>query len=557
MRKLLFSVALFFAGILIHAQIAPSKYFIEFSDKNGTPYSINNPQDFLSQRAIDRRNAQYIQITGEDLPVNPSYVTQVASTGVTVLNRSKWFNGIIIYTDDSTKLDLIAALPFVKSILKNSGRNESTEPFTDKFSLENSFLTTLQAGYKNFESGFDYGPSYHQIHMMNGDLLHNAGNRGQGKVIAILDAGFLKADTLHAFDSLWQNNQILGTRDFVNPGGNVFNEHIHGMCVLSVLAGDLPGQIIGTAPKASYWLLRSEDGDTEYIIEEYNWVCAAEFADSAGADIISSSLGYTRFKDISQDHTCADMNGSMTPVTRGANIASLKGMVVITSAGNDGDDLTWQCISAPADGDNVLAIGAVDSSGNYARFSSKGVVEGNRVKPNVSAMGKNAYVYWTDNTVVQRSGTSFSCPLVAGMAACLWQAMPEVTPARIYQSIEESSSHYSAPDSLTGYGIPDFSKALAILSMPEKQVLINNTFPNPFENAFTISLISERPGQAILEIYNLTGMSVYRNVNVNLRAGENRIEVKNLGYLISGIYLARVRGDSFSENFRLIKISGR
>ena len=326
MNKLALASALFFLNVLVMAQVAPAKYFIEFTDKNGSPFSIDRPGEFLTQRAIDRRAAQDIQVTEQDLPVNPSYVQQVANTGVAVINRSKWFNGIIIQADDSTKLDTISALPFVKSIRKNNSKAVKPEPVADKFAGESSFLAAGDiSGYKSLASpgNYNYGPSLKQIQMMNGDQLHNQGFRGEGKVIAILDAGFLKVDVLKAFDSLWQNNQILGTRDFVNPGGNVFTGHIHGMMVLSVIGGNYPGEIIGTAPKASFWLLRSEDAATEYIIEEYNWECAAEFADSVGADVITSSLGYTTFTDSTMNHTCADMNGHTTPASRGANIASL------------------------------------------------------------------------------------------------------------------------------------------------------------------------------------------------------------------------------------------
>jgi hypothetical protein len=306
MRKLILSVALFFLSLIVCSQVAPFKYFIEFTDKNESPYSINRPEEFLSERSLQRRANQYIPVTEEDLPVNPSYVTQVANTGVTLITRSRWFNGITIYTTDASKLNVIASFPFVKKIVKNQGIINNYEPVEDKFRLEHSFSSIPSAEPKNLKSspsGYNYGPSFRQIQMLNGNLLHEQGFRGQGKVIAVLDAGFLQVDRLKAFDSLWQNNQILGWRDFVNPGSNVFEEYIHGMMVLSVLAGNYPGYIIGTAPKADYWLLRSEQFDTEYLIEEYNWVCAAEFADSVGADIITSSLGYTTFDDPAMNHT--------------------------------------------------------------------------------------------------------------------------------------------------------------------------------------------------------------------------------------------------------------
>ena len=553
MKQSFFTIALFFLILCGSAQIGPYKYFVKFTDKNGTPYSIYNPSAFLSQRAIQRRTNQAIQITQEDLPVNPSYVTQVANIGVTVLTRSKWFNGITIYTMDSTKLQLISALPFVTSILKNIPA-EGASPVPDKFQMETSFLSPIPTNnfIKASPTGYDYGPSYRQIGMLHGDVLHDLGYRGQGKVIAILDAGFQSVDNLYAFDSLWQNNQILGTKDFVDQGGNVFIGHVHGMMVLSLIGGNVPGQLIGTAPKASFWLLRSEDANTEYLIEEYNWVSAAEFADSVGADIISSSLGYTTFTDPSMNHTCADMDGHTTPAAKGANIAALKGMVVVVSAGNEGGT-SWTCVSTPSDGDNVLSIAAVDSNGVRAGFSSMGVDTNGRVKPNIASMGENDVVYWVDNTIVRSSGTSFSCPIIAGMMACLWQAHPGSTPAEIYQAVEESSSQYAAPNDSLGYGIPDYSVAMVTLSTPVKTVSAIQVYPNPFVNEFLIRFHCAKAQKAEYILYDGMGRMVDRKNSIDCRIGENRIHSDHLESLAKGLYLLKLTGENFSESYRLIK----
>ena len=303
-------------------------------------------------------------------------------------------------------------LPFVKHIVKNVfiKKLNNYEPY-DKHKLEEvshehfAHLTIPANLSNNINPLYDYGPSFKQIHMLKGDSLHKMGYRGEGKVIAILDAGFYHADTLRPFDSLIANNQILGTRDFVHSGNNVYKENQHGMEVLSCMGGNIPGELIGTAPKAKFWLLRSEDVNSEYIIEEYNWVSAAEFADSVGADIINSSLGYTQFFDSVMNHTCDDMNGHTTPATKGANLAFSKGMIVVNSAGNYGGT-PWKCVSAPADGFNVLAIAAVDSNGVRASFSSTGEAT-HRVKPNISAMGKDAVVSSTIGTIMYASGTHF------------------------------------------------------------------------------------------------------------------------------------------------------
>jgi serine protease AprX len=560
MRNLILSAALFFICPGFFAQVAPYKYFIGFTDKNGTPYSVNNPEEFLTARSVQRRANQFIPVTEEDLPVNPTYVNQVANTGVNVVARSKWFNGIIIYTTDSTKLELIATFPFVRQILKNKRENTVPAPFYDKLQSESSFLSVPYQANENLRSsptGFDYGPSFHQIHMLNGDLIHNMGYRGQGKVIAVIDAGFLQVDVLKAFDSLWQNNQILGTHDFVSPGSNVFQGHIHGMVVLSLIGGNYPGRIIGTAPKAGFWLLRSEEANTEYIIEEYNWVCAAEYADSVGADIISSSLGYSTFDDPSMNHTCADMNGHTTPASRGANIASLKGMAVVCSGGNEGENMNWRCLSSPAEADNVLGIGSVDSNGIHASTCSVGIVDGDRVKPNVTAMGDKAVVFWTNDSIVRASGTSLSCPQVAGLMACLWQARPDVTTARLYKSVEESSSHYATPDSLTGYGIPDFNKALDILSVRESSVTSFEVFPNPFIDDFTLRCHSGSSQKISMQIYDWSGRLIFQYYNLKLEVGENLIPVKILGNSPRGIYLIRLQSETLSTSFRVIKSRNR
>ena len=333
MKKLfiiLANVSLCFQTI---GQIAPQKYFIEFTDKNNSAYSIDRPLEFLSPLALERRQNQGIQIEQNDLPVNENYIAAVVNFGVTILTRSKWFNGITIYSVNSNLLDSISHLPFVKKIIKSNNINylKSDNKYISEELLlqENNTIANCKLSNENTSLSYSYGASYKQIHMMNGDSMHRMGFRGEGKIVAILDAGFYRADILPAFDSLWANNQILGTKDFIHPGNNVFLEYEHGMEVLSVIGGNIPGQLIGSAPKAKFWLLRTEEKSSENIIEEYNWESAAEFADSAGVDIINSSLGYTTFDDPAQNHTCADMNGNTTPVTMGANIAATKGIIVV------------------------------------------------------------------------------------------------------------------------------------------------------------------------------------------------------------------------------------
>ncbi len=400
----------------------------------------------------------------------------------------------------------------------------------------------------------NYGQSFNQIHMVKGELLHNMGYRGEGMVIALLDAGFFNANTLPAFDSLRLNNQVLGTRDFVVPGNNVYAEHPHGMEVLSIIGGNIPGQLVGTAPKARFWLLRTEDANSEFIIEEYNWVSGAEFADSAGVDVINSSLGYTTFDDSTQNHSCNDMTGNTTPASKGANIAVSKGMIVVNSAGNSGGS-SWKCVGAPADGFAVFAVGAVDSLGNYATFSSVGKVN-DHVKPNITAQGKATVLSAPDGSVSRGNGTSFSSPVIAGMIACLWQAAYNVYNQLIMRAIEISSSKATQPDSLVGYGIPDFSRALARVGVKslESNGLSVEVFPNPFKDHVTLFFSAVNERQTIeISVYDFTGRCIAIQADVMLERGENRIKFIIPGRLTSGCYILKIVGKGFSCQRKLMR----
>ena len=545
--------------MILSSQIAPEKYFVGFKDKNNSPYSLDRPIEFLSQRAVERRQRIMISLEENDLPVISSYVETIANLGVTVLNRSKWLNGITIFTTDTAILETISALPFVLNIVKGSElipMGKSKSGVGNKFDFEQNSISIKNDPQWNMPSrsfsGYNYGPSYRQIHMVNGDLLHQMGYRGEGMVIAILDAGFFHVNELPAFDSLWANNQILGTRDFVLPGNDVFLEYAHGMEVLSVIGGNLPGQLVGTAPKASFWLLRSEEYDYENLIEEYNWVSAAEFADSVGADVINSSLGYTTFDDPTKNHTCADMNGNTTVVTRGANTAGSKGMIVINSAGNSGGS-SWKCVSAPADGNSVLAIAAVDSMGHYAYFSSEGKVN-SRVKPNVAAMGQQTVVSGTTGTILRANGTSFSSPIIAGLVACLWQSSITMNNYTIMQSVEVSSSQFTNPDSLLGYGLPDFYKALNIMNITNiNYTETSRLFPNPFTHEFTIDFITDSKQKLRILLLDQSGRIVFVLNDYPCITGLNKIKFSCPENIKTGYYFLQIIGEKKTEVFKLTK----
>jgi subtilisin family serine protease len=305
----------------------------------------------------------------------------------------------------------------------------------------------------------DYGDAYNQLEMLGGNKLHREGYTGEGMTIAVIDAGFYKVDELAVFSDL--QNQILSTYDFVDGNSNVYDDHTHGMMVLSTMGGK--GEMTGTAPEANYILLRTEDVFSENLIEEYMWVCAAEYADSAGADIINSSLGYTTFDDALQNHTYEDMDGETAPISIGAGIAFSKGIIVVNSAGNSGNS-SWNFIGAPADNFDVLSVGAVDENEEFASFSSYGPNADGALKPNVVAQGKNTVIISSSDTVRTGSGTSFSSPITAGMVACLWGAQPNQTPETVKDAIYKSADRYLNPDNQFGYGVPDYFSAYQILA---------------------------------------------------------------------------------------------
>ena len=517
------------------------KFRVAFTDKDGTPFTIENPSEYLSERSIERRSRFSIPITESDLPVNPAYIDALKNLDVKVLHTSKWLNSAVIETPDSGKIHPISELSFVSSTMHLS-RNviysgSKRKALTDKF------------GYESM----DYGLAAAQIMLHQGDKLHDWGFTGQDMVIAVLDAGFYYVDSLRAFDSLRLNGQILGTKDFVKPGNNVYREHDHGMSVLSIMGGNIPGELIGAAPGASYWLLRSEDGSSEQKIEELNWVAAAEFADSVGADIINSSLGYSEFNDSLQNYKYDDMDGNTTLVTRGADMAASKGILVVASAGNSGNK-DWFYIIAPADGDSVIAVGAVDPFMNYVPFSSHGPTSDGRIKPNMVATGSGTFVQRIDGSVGPGAGTSFSAPIISGLAACLWQKFPELSNYEIIKTLEQSSSLYPYPDNTMGYGAPNLTVANDILTghsvtIPPEGYTI---YPNPAESVIFVSGSSYTEHLIQYDIYDLTG----RKTNLcGLITGKDmtEFEIQSLDKLIPGIYILKITTENASHTVKFVK----
>jgi serine protease AprX len=533
--------AIAFAGIFslclpgtVQAQIffeqtAPKMYYIEFTDKNNNPFSLSDPGAFLSEKAIARRHNQGISLSENDLPVTPSYLDSIRAAGATVLNVSKWFNAATIKVESDTVLSRIARFAFVQKM----------PALRSAFPPVISHLGGIQV--LDTVREFDYGVSGWQTAIHNGNVLHSLGYTGEGITIAQLDAGYYHVDRLPAFSSLWQNNQILGTHDFVLPGSNPFEGHPHGMVVLSIMAGNLPGELIGSAPDASFWLLRTEDTGSEYPIEEDNWASAAEFADSAGADVINSSLGYSQFDDDSMNLTYANMDGNTARITRAADIASSKGMVVVTSAGNLGAS-NWHYISAPADADSVLAVGAIDANGFIAGFSSRGPTADLRIKPDVVGIGKGTWMADFTSGIRQGNGTSLSAPVITGLVACLWQANRSATSMQIVNAVKESSDRFSQPDNDYGYGIPDFNLAHVLLKREEPGSPLQGklfVYPNPFRSELYLVFPTPVDDEVDVSMFDLAGKEVFHSI-IPAFPGRDYINIDfNNINLSTGVYILK------------------
>jgi serine protease AprX len=501
----LLALLLLFVPFASNGQVAPEKYWIQFSDKDNTPYTIAQPEAFLSLRAIARREKQNIPIKERDLPVDPEYLGQVLATGAELLSVSKWMNAVTVRITDTLVLQQVLDLPFVVNHMP-VGKQRSAAGEWKKGEVPADAKNAVQ-----LPNDADYGEAFNQIDMLNGVQLHRQGLMGHGMLIAVLDGGFASADLLPVFDSLRQDGRIVATWDVVGRTTEVYGYSNHGTAVLSTMAAYLPGTMIGTAPKASYLLVRTEDVETEFPIEEDFWIAGAEYADSAGADIINSSLGYTTFDDPAYDHTYSDMDGQTTHGARGANMAASTGMLIVCSAGNSGNN-SWKYISSPADADSALAIGAVNAIEEYASFSSIGPSSDGRVKPNVCSQGAQAIVANTQGGVGPSNGTSFAGPIMAGMAACLWQSNPDASNMEVYAAIEQSAHLFASPTAELGHGIPDVVRARLLLSgySPanlERDELLT-VYPNPFNSSMDGVFYSSIEQDLELRLVNTLGHTV-------------------------------------------------
>ncbi len=535
MKKELLILLLVFSQVVVYAQ---QDAWVYLTDKEDVAFSISNPITILTQQSINRKNSQGIPIDERDVPVTETYISLLKNqTGITVLAKSKWFNAVHVRGSE-TDISSLEALSFVDRIdfadqtLNRSGRT---------FSQHNKF-EQVEARIE-----FNYGTTQNQIEMIQLDDLHFLDFTGEGIIIAVLDSGFPNVNTMSSFQRLRSNNDLLNGYDFVSRSQNVygFAGSNHGTKVLSDMAGFVQDQFVGTAPDASYYLFRTEDVTSENPVEESYWVEAAERADSLGVHIINSSLGYTVYDNPDYSYTPSQMDGQTAYITKGATIASEKGILVVNSAGNSGNN-AWQTVGAPADASSVLTIGGVDSNGDYASFSSQGSLSQPSLKPDIVARAVNTFVIDQTDTITTNNGTSFSSPIMAGAVACLKQALPNISNEQLKQFIRMSSSQYNTPDTLLGYGIPNMQLALAIsLSVQETAFDELKIFPNPVADELHIQLSST--DNCSLLLFDTLGKVILK------KALNQTHEIINTSFLTLGVYILKITSPSGSKTFKLVK----
>lgn len=514
MRKFFLCFGCCLCYMLSYAQVY---YYVQFTDKNNSSYSISNPEIYLSERAILRRTNFNIPIDESDFPVNRNYLDTLTAHGAQIIQTTKWINGAtILVTDTALVMPYVRQLPFVSYVQKTKDNS------TNAIRINRKFLAETTA------DSINYGTTWQQIEMLQLHKLHALGFSGAGKHIAVIDNGFQNADTITAFDSI--RPHILGTYNFVDRQTDVYTFGSHGTAVLSCMGGYLPNVYTGTALGSSYWLFHTEEDSQETLLEIDNWIAAAELADSLGADIITSSLGYSTFDDVTQNFTYADMNGRTARNSIAATMAARKGILVFIAAGNEGQ-AAWQHITTPSDADSVICVGSVTADKTYSPFSSIGPAADGRVKPTLCTMGSAACVVNSGGYATSGNGTSFAAPIMAGAAASLWSALPQLSNMQIYDLLIQNASLYSNPTDSLGYGIPNVYEAYIKGAAANKVLEVTdlNWFPNPA----TDQLIIKSANVYELQILNVQGQTVCKK---RLLQGSNQLDVSCLP---SGIYIMR------------------
>ncbi|WP_323756043.1 S8 family serine peptidase [Roseivirga sp.] len=531
-RKAKFIVILILIGFRLSAQ---DRYMVFFSDKSNSPYTTSNPSQFLSQRSIQRRQKQHIPIIENDLPVNQSYVDALSNIGIKAIHRTKWMNGVLVEME-TVEVNLVQALTFVERI-----------EYVAPGQIPSGGAGGSEANGK-LEDG---GAADFQNSMLGIDQMHDEGFEGQGMLVGIFDGGFQNMSQIGALQPLITSNRIMVKKNFVTNTTQIENSESHGTRVLSILAADEANVYVGTAPGANYILCVTEAAG-EYRVEEYNWLFAAEMADSTGVDVINTSLGYSEFDDATMSYAYSDMDGETTVISKASNIAATKGIALINSAGNEGNKV-WHFITAPSDSKNVLSVGAVDGAGFRASFSSFGPSADNRVKPDVSALGQGTAVITATGDIAFQNGTSFSGPVMAGFATCLWQAFPTLTNLQLLDLIRRSAHQFDTPDNEIGYGIPNYTKAYELAFVPESlenQVLI---YPNPTSDSFINLVFPEGflSESVSVSLVDMNGQQL-NNFQIEPQLNNNKVQI-DMTNRMAGVYILKIDGQRTSFKKKIIK----
>ncbi|MHC1736811.1 MAG: S8/S53 family peptidase [Ignavibacteriaceae bacterium] len=540
----------------------PILCWVFFTDKGENTESLfANPQSVVSERSLKRR-AKVMPldklISFDDLPVEDAYVSQLESHGFSVKQKSRWFNGVSGFVRKSdirnfASLDFVSKIDIVwqlkKDYSKNLNETESGSGYTPSTQPEGVF-------------SLNYGASFDQLNQINVPAVHNLGITGENVYVTVLDAGFGLLSH-EAFDSV----NIIAAYDFVNNDPGVgdstdMGEGSHGTQTLSTIGGYKQGQLIGPAYGATYILAKTENTDSETPIEEDNWIAALEWADSIGTDVTSTSLGYIGFDAPYTSYTWMSMNGNTCRITIGADLAAGKGIVVLNSAGNEGFDPTNNTLGAPSDGDSVIAVGGVRPTGERNSFSSVGNTVDGRIKPDIMARGSSVVVaspYSPDQYSPYASGTSFACPLAAGVAVLVLQKNPTLTPMQVREALRMTAGNFATPNREMGWGILNALNAInyfPITSAKDDNLeldkfALSQNYPNPFNPGTTISYTIPQSGFVTLRIYDVLGNEVRRVVEKEQLAGEYDITF-NAGNLVSGIYFYTLSSGDNSVTKKMI-----
>lgn len=528
------------------------KYLILFKDKANSTYKITEPEAFLSEKSINRRISQKITITDSDLPVNVAYLNQVSATGAKISLVTKWFNGAVVQANE-TQLNAIKSLPFFKSVMRDRPINSRGNNSFARIENANEKLETSEE--------WDIGSMAPQLEILGIPQLFNEGITGEGMTVAVIDAGFLRVNQIPYFNSLLNEYRVIDTWNFVKANTDVYSTHTHGTQVLSTMAAYEPASLIGAAPKASYALYLTEDNSSETPLEELNWLCAAERADSVGVDIINSSLGYSYFDDPADSYAYDDMDGKTSMIAQAARMSVRKGILVVNSVGNEGSN-SWKFLITPADVDSVLAVGATNHLLQKAGFSSWGPNADGIIKPDVAAVGQGVVVGSTsvNGGPATSNGTSFSAPQIAGFAALLWQKYPQLTVMQLVDIIKKAGHMSDNPDNSLGYGVPEYLSARHVYEMeylitgneePNEQNWV--AYPNPVDNELVIRLTQKYildNNTASFKLMDSSGRYLQTN---SLRKGDQLIF--DMRSVLPGLYFLQI--DNKSNGVTVLKVLKR